>query len=129
MALATLFPLAGCGGIGAWDYLGGGSSVDDPYKDGFVEILPTSLTLRVNERRTVVGNLDGRIAYFVRYHWTVSAPSIEVTPRPCSQVANNHRECPAEITAVGSGEVTVTFTASVHDFFTVRGSLRVSVLP
>lgn len=129
ITLAIVMPLPGCVGTG-WDYLGGGTSGGaDEDTDGVVQILPTSVTLRVNEKRTVVATLDGPIAYFVRYRWTVSPSSIELVPRPCSGVANNHRECGVEIRAVGSGEATVTFTAGLRDFFEVRGSLRVNVLP
>jgi hypothetical protein len=65
ITLAILLPLPGCGVTGL-DYLGGGNGFGrDPYKDGFVQILPTTVTLRVNEKRTFVANLDGPIAYFV----------------------------------------------------------------
>jgi hypothetical protein len=132
ITLAILLPLPGCGVTGL-DYLGGGNGFGrDPYKDGFVQILPTTVTLRVNEKRTVVANLDGPIAYFVRYRWTVSPSSIELVPRPCSGIANNHRECGAEIMAMASGVATVTFTAGLdveYDFFDVKVSLRVNVLP
>jgi hypothetical protein len=127
MTLALLGPLAGCGGLGS---VGVGSpSGHDADEDGVVQISPATITLHVNEKRAVVANLDGPVAYFVRYHWEVSPSSIVVTPRPCSGAANDHRECGADITAVGSGEATVTFTASVRDFIEVKGSLRVSVRP
>ena len=125
ITLAIVMPLPGCVGTG-WDYLGGGG---EGGTDGFVQILPATVTLRVNEKRTVVANLDGPIAYFVRYRWTVSPSSLEVVPRPCSGASNSRRECGAEITAVAPGEATVEFTAGLRDVFDVRGSLRVTVLP
>jgi hypothetical protein len=130
MTLAALFPLAGCAGFGG-DYLGYGSPAGaDESKEGFIQIFPTSLTLRVNERRTVVANLDGPIAYFVRFQWTVNSSSIELTPGACSEVVREHRECPAELTAMASGAATVTFAASLSPlFFRDGASLRVSVVP
>jgi hypothetical protein len=132
-ALATLLPLGGCGGIGigfpSWS--SGGPTGPDPFKDGWVQILPTSLTLRVNESRTVVAHLDGRIASFVHFDWRATSSSIRLTPGACSEIANQHRGCSAEITAVTSGAAKVTFSVGLSEyrFADVRVSLDVSVLP
>ena len=127
--LAALVPLAGCTPV-SWDHAGDLPNVrPDPPRHGTVQITPR-VTMKVGDTRTISATLDGEVAYFIRYRWTVTGPAVELIPRGCSDVIGvGHRDCRAELRAMASGDASVTFIANVRDFIEVRGSAYVTVAP
>ena len=129
ITLAALWPLAGCTPV-SWDHEGAMRNVlPDPPRHGTVEIAP-SLRLRVAEKRTITATLNGPVAYFIRYRWTVTGTAVELVPRGCSEVFGiGRRECRADFTGRVAGDASVTFIANIRDFVEVRGSVNVTVAP
>jgi hypothetical protein len=128
--LATVLCLPGCGvpgPIGGLDYI----YFEDLSEDAIV-IVPTQLTLRVNEKRSIVAYLPRPIAHLVRSRWTVTSSSIALVPGECSDVADGVRECGAVIMAVATGTATITFMAGLDlddDLLDREAVLQVSVVP
>jgi hypothetical protein len=127
--LATVLCLPGCGvpgPIGGLDYL-----YFEDLSDDAILIVPTQLTLRVDEKRSITAILPRPVAHLVRSRWTVSSSSIALVPGECS-IDDGVRECGAVITAVATGTATITFTAGLDlddDLLDREAVLQVSVVP